>query len=113
MQCAAARGYAMKEIRTTQSAGRNSGLRLCRSSGMLAHSGCEYESTAYIETMTDLTRARSLCTVHAELAEDPSEDLAEDVEEVEETAEDPAAPAAPAKAPVTPTLRDDDYAEEV
>lgn len=113
MQCAAARGYSMKEIRTTQSAGRNTGLRLCRSSGMLAHSGCEYESTAYIETMTDLTRARSYCTVHAELAEDPSEDLAEDVAELPEddTAEDPATP--PAKAPVTPTLRDDDYAEEI
>ena len=83
---------------------------------MLAHSGCEYESTAYIETMTDLTRARSLCTVHAELAEDPSEDLAEDVEEVsgdDDTAEDPAAPAAPAGSPVTPSLRKDDYAEEV
>ena len=126
MQCAAARGYAMKAIRTTQSAGRNSGLRLCRSSGMLAHSGCEYESTAYIETMTDLKRPRSLCTVHSEMAEDPSDDMADEVAEdpAESAGEKSAVPAAPAPVappalpgrapvPVVPSLPDDDYAEEV
>lgn len=127
MNCAAARGYAMQEIRTTQSAGRNSGLRLCRASGMLAHSGCEYENTAYIETMTDLKRPRAYCTIHAELAEDPSEDLAEDVADdtspADDVAEDPAAGPAPpaatptlpahAPAPMIPTMRDDDLAEEI
>ena len=127
MNCAAARGYAMQEIRTTQSAGRNSGLRLCRASGMLAHSGCEYENTAYIETMTDLKRPRAYCTIHAELAEDPSEDLAEDVADdpatADDVAEDPAAapdtpaslPTLPAHAPAPaiPVLRNDDLAEEV
>ena len=81
MQCAAARGYQMKGIRTAPAGGRNSGIRLCRTSGMLAHAGCEYEGKAYIETMADFTKQRAMCTVHAELAEDPGEDT--------ETAEDP------------------------
>ena len=84
MQCAAARGYQMKGIRTAPAGGRNSGIRLCRTSGMLAHEGCEYEGKAYIETMADFTRPRSLCTVHAELAEDP--DSGNNMDEV---AEDP------------------------
>jgi hypothetical protein len=83
MQCAAGRGYQMKAIRTTPAKARNTGIRLCRVSGMLAHAGCEYEGKAYIETMADLSKQRSLCTVHAELAEDPGEDSADD------TAEDP------------------------
>ena len=83
MQCASARGYQMKAIRTTPAKARNTGIRLCRVSGMLAHAGCEYEGKAYIETMADLSKQRSLCTVHAELAEDPGEDSADD------TAEDP------------------------
>lgn len=83
MQCAAARGYQMKAIRTTPAGARNTGIRLCRVSGMLAHAGCEYEGKAYIETMADLGKQRALCTVHAELAEDPGCDTAD------ETAEDP------------------------
>ena len=83
MQCAAARGYQMKAIRTTPAKARDTGIRLCRVSGMLAHAGCEYEGKAYIETMADLRKQRTLCTVHAELAEDPASDGAD------ETAEDP------------------------
>ncbi len=106
MQCASARGYQMKGIRTAPAGGRNSGIRLCRTSGMLAHAGCEYEGKAYIETMADFTKQRPLCTIHAELAEDPDESSA-----VEEVAEDP---------DVTPDidgssaeLPQDDIAEEV
>lgn len=81
MQCAAARGYPMKEIRTTPAKGRHTGLRLCRVSGMLAHSGCEYDGKAYIETMADMDKPRTLCTVHDEIAEDPDSDNAEEVAE--------------------------------
>ena len=89
MQCAAARGYQMKAIRTTPAKARNTGIRLCRVSGMLAHAGCEYEGKAYIETMADLSKQRSLCTVHAELAEDPGEDTADDIaEDPEDTTPD-------------------------
>ena len=89
MQCAAARGYQMKAIRTTPAKARNTGIRLCRVSGMLAHAGCEYEGKAYIETMADLSKQRSLCTVHAELAEDPGEDSADDIaEDPEDTTPD-------------------------
>ncbi len=84
MQCAAARGYQMAPIRTVPAKARNYGIRLCRVSGMLAHAGCEYEGKAYIETMADFSKERSLCSVHAELAEDPEADTA-----AEETAEDP------------------------
>ncbi len=105
MQCAAARGYQMKGIRTAPAAGRNSGIRLCRTSGMLAHAGCEYEGKAYIETMADFTKQRPLCTVHAELAEDP--DAGSDVEEV---AEDPDATPDIDGADAFPQ---DDVAEEV
>lgn len=110
MQCAAARGYQMKGIRTAPAAGRNSGIRLCRTSGMLAHSGCEYEGKAYIETMADFTKQRPLCTVHAELAEDP--DAASGVEEV---AEDPdATPDIDGSADeIINSLPQDDVAEEV
>ena len=85
MQCAAARGYQMKGIRTAPAGGRNSGIRLCRTSGMLAHAGCEYEGKAYIETMADFTKQRALCNVHAELAEDPGTSSADDVAEDPDT----------------------------
>ncbi len=109
MQCAAARGYQMKAIRTTPAKARNTGIRLCRVSGMLAHAGCEYEGKAYIETMTDLTQPRSLCTVHAELAEDPEESAADDV------AEDPDATPDIDGLPteLLKHLPEDDVAEEV
>ena len=84
MQRAAARGYAMKEIRTAPAGARRQGLRLCRESGMVAHSGCEYQGCAYIETMADLTTPRALCTKHDPLAEDTSDTLSDD-----DTAEDP------------------------
>ncbi len=99
MRAAEARGYAMGAIRTRPASGQRMGIRLCRSSGALAHSGCEYEGTAYIETMADVQQARSLCTQHDPLAEDPNSLPDDDV------AEDPNA---------TPMdLPDDDVAEEV
>lgn len=97
MQCAVKRGYRMGDIRTAPAKARNMGVRLCRSSGMLAHSGCEYDGKAYVETMTDLEKPRPLCTLHDELAEDP-----EGEETAEEVAEDPDA---------VPDI--DDVAEEV
>ncbi|MCQ2370998.1 MAG: transglycosylase domain-containing protein [Akkermansia sp.] len=81
MQCAAVRGYAMKDIRTSPAKGHTGGVRLCRVSGMLAHSGCEYEGKAYTETMADPNAKRSLCTIHEELAEDTAPDADEDVAE--------------------------------
>ena len=97
MQCAAARGYPMKEIRTAPARGvRRTGVRLCRDSGMLAHSGCEYEGKAYTETMADPEKARTVCTLHDELAEDP------DAMPNDDTAEDP-----------DDDMPDEDYAEEV
>ncbi len=102
MKCAAARGYQMKPIRTSPSGARNYGLRLCRVSGMLAHAGCEYEGKAYIETMADFTKKRGMCTVHAELAEDPDTDTPAD-----DVAEDPDA------TPDIDGLPQDDAAEEV
>ncbi len=98
MRAAEARGYAMGAIRTTPASGQRAGIRLCRSSGAIAHSGCEYEGTAYIETMADVRQPRPLCAQHDPLAEDPSA-LPDD-----DYAEDP--DAAPASLP------DDDYAED-
>lgn len=95
MQCAAVRGYAMKDIRTTPAKGHTGGVRLCRVSGMLAHSGCEYEGEAYTETMADPSVKRSLCTIHEELAEDTdtgeNDDIAEDPNDmfdIDDTAEE-------------------------
>lgn len=107
MQCAAARGYQMKGIRTAPAGGRNSGIRLCRTSGMLAHAGCEYEGKAYIETMADFTKQRPMCTVHAELAEDPGDDTdvaeeADDTPDIDGSIDD-----------AINTLPQDDVAEEV
>ncbi len=109
MQCAAARGYQMKAIRTTPAKARNTGIRLCRVTGMLAHAGCEYEGKAYIETMADLSQPRSLCTVHAELAEDPEADTAEEVAEDPENTPD--IDGLPAE--LLRHLPQDDVAEEV
>lgn len=66
MKQAQERGYAMGEIRGTPAAPRSMGLRLCRVSGMLAHSGCEYEGTAYTDNLVDINQPRSLCTMHRE-----------------------------------------------
>ncbi len=98
MKAAERRGYAMGAIRTTPASGPRAGIRLCRSSGAIAHSGCEYDGTAYIETMADVRQPRPLCTQHDQLAEDPSA-LADD-----DVAEDP--DAAPGSLP------DDDIAED-
>ncbi len=98
MKAAERRGYAMGKIRTSPASGQRAGIRLCRSTGAIAHSGCEYEGTAYIETMADVRQPRPLCTQHDQLAEDPAS-LADD-----DVAEDPDAPSG--------TLPDDDFAED-
>ncbi len=94
MRSAERRGYAMGAIRTTPARGRKVGIRLCRSSGAIAHAGCDYEGTSYIETMADIRQPRPLCTLHSQMAEDPAAMPDDDV------AEDPAA------------LPQDDYAED-
>lgn len=85
MQCAAARGYKMQEIRTSPASGQRPGIRLCRDSGMLAHSGCETAGKSYTETLADLNRTRRLCSLHQMLplvgAGMQDDDLAEDPEE--------------------------------
>ena len=82
MQRAAARGYAMKAIRTAPAGARTQGLRLCRESGLVAHSGCEYSGCAYTETMADFSTPRAFCDKHDEMAEEvdtvASEEVAED-----------------------------------
>ncbi len=98
MRAAEKRGYAMGKIRSAPASGQRAGIRLCRTSGSIAHSGCEYEGTAYIETMADVRQPRPLCEQHDQLAEDPST-LPDD-----DYAEDP--DAAPGE------LLDDDYAED-
>lgn len=108
MQRAATLGYAMGKIRTSPAGARRTGIRLCRESGHLAHSGCEYQGKAYTETMADFTVPRPLCGKHDELAEDPNafpdDDIAEDSAAFpdDDIAEDPDA---------TPDI--DDTAEEV
>ncbi len=84
MQAAAARGYAMGDIRRQQASGHRPAIRLCRSTGALAHSGCEYSGTGYTETMADLSQPRQLCEMHDQLAEDPDESMPDD-----DVAEDP------------------------
>ncbi len=96
MQRAAARGYKMGDIRTAPAAARKQGIRLCRDTGMVAHSGCEYQGSAYTETMTDFTKPRPLCTKHDPLADEADDALPDDA-----PAEDP------------DNMPDEDEAEEV
>lgn len=104
MQKAALRGYPMGAIRTTPAGARRSGVRLCRTSGQLAHSGCESKRTAYTETMADLAKPRVLCSKHSPLPVPSGND---------DYAEDPDAPPLPDDDyPEDPDI-DDDYAEEV
>lgn len=84
MQCAAARGYNMGAIRTSPAGVRKQGIRLCRDTGMIAHSGCEYQGSAYTETMTDLTKPRPLCTKHDPLADDAEDDVLPDDDQAED-----------------------------
>lgn len=80
MQCALKRGYAMGNIRTQPISGRKVGLRLCRASGNLAHSGCEAKRTAYTETIADVSIERPLCTAHCPHEVFADDDYAEVVE---------------------------------
>ncbi len=81
MQCAEKRGYKMADIRTTPTAGRNMGIRLCRVSGSLAHAGCEAKRTAYTDTMVDFTVPRPLCAHHSTNDALVDDDIAEIVED--------------------------------
>jgi hypothetical protein len=76
---------------------------------MLAHAGCEYEGKAYIETMADFTKQRPLCTVHAELAEDP--DATSEAEEVADDTD--ATPDIDGAEELLNNMPQDDVAEEV
>ncbi len=96
MQSAATRGYAMTNIRTRAAGARKLGIRLCRDTGMVAHSGCEYQGSAYTETMADFSKPRPLCTKHDPLADDATTEMTDD-----DVAEDP------------DNLPDEDVAEEV
>ncbi len=101
-------GYHMGPIRQTAAGQRNRGVRLCRTSGGLAHAGCEYRRTAYTETMTDITKPRSFCTEHPVMQSHSADDeLAEDPNETElpddDIAVDPESE--------TPLFTDDDVAE--
>ncbi len=110
MQQAEKLGYHMGPIRLTAAGMRSKGMRLCRESGALAHSGCEYKRTAYTETMADFNKPRAFCTTHSvmqaaggndELAEDPDDsELQEDDIAVDPESE-------------TPLFTDDDLAEEI
>ena len=93
---AEARGYPMRDIRTAPAAARRQALRLCRETGAIAHSGCEYEGTAYTETMADFAKPRPLCTKHSPAPQIGADSLADD-----DIAEDP------------DNLPDEDIAEEV
>ena len=84
MQCAAARGYPMREIRSAPATARRQALRLCRDTGAVAHSGCEYQGTAYTETMADFSRPRPLCSKHSPVQQQSADTLTDD-----DLAEDP------------------------
>lgn len=103
MRCAEKRGYAMGNIRKSAATARRTGLRLCRVSGQLAHSGCEAKRTAYTETMTDMKRERSLCTQHAEHESAGTDEEAEEVTTDDGFAEEPES---------APLFADDEFAEE-
>ncbi len=110
MQQAQKLGYHMGAIRLTPAGMRSKGMRLCRTSGDLAHAGCEYKRTAYTETMADFTKPRNFCTKHSALqVPGANDDLAEDPDDTElqedDIAVDPEAE--------TPLFTDDDIAEEI
>lgn len=107
MQCALKRGYVMGNIRTAASTGRKVGLRLCRESGGLAHSGCEDKRTAYTETIADFSVERPLCSHHC-----PREALPDD-EYAEEVDAEPTGDGFAEEPEYAPLFADDDDAEEI
>ncbi|MFI3243821.1 MAG: transglycosylase domain-containing protein [Akkermansia sp.] len=70
MKAAQAAGFPMKAIPYTPAQGTAPARLLCRQSGMLAHAGCVYEGTAYLESMTDPNKRLEYCTQHDLMAED-------------------------------------------
>ena len=96
MQRAAARGYRMGEIRTTPATQRGSGMRLCRKSGLLAHTGCEHAGTAYSEPLADPAKHTGLCTAHSAYSASDEDDIAVDPDETPDIdGEDPVAEEVP------------------
>ncbi len=73
MKAAQAEGYPMNDIRYQPTQGAAPARLLCRESGMLAHAGCRYEGTAYLESMTDPNKRLEYCTKHDLMAEDVSD----------------------------------------
>ena len=110
MQQAEKLGYHMGPIRKHAAGMRSKGMRLCRESGGLAHSGCEYKRTAYTETMADFNKPRAFCTKHSAMqAAGANDDLAEDPDDTELQEDDIAVD----PETETPLFTDDDVAEEI
>lgn len=72
MKAAQALGFPMKEIRYQATQELAPARLICRESGMLAHDGCVYEGTAYLENMTDTSTRLEYCTKHDFMAVDLS-----------------------------------------
>ncbi len=73
MKAAQAAGFPMKEIRYSPAQGAAPARLLCRTSGMLAHAGCVYEGTAYLESMADPNKRLEYCNCHDLMAEESSD----------------------------------------
>ncbi len=74
MKAAQAQGFPMQNIRSTTSPQARPARYICRSSGMLAHAGCEFEGTAYLDNMTDTSKRLEYCTQHDFMAEEIAPD---------------------------------------
>ena len=86
----------MGEIRTTPATQRGSGMRLCRKSGLLAHTGCEHAGTAYSEPLADPAKHTGLCTAHSAYSASDEDDIAVDPDETPDIdGEDPVAEEVP------------------
>ncbi len=70
MKAAQQLGYPMGAIRYSPDNDVSGSVRLCRVSGKLAHSGCEYAGCAYDDKMIDPEQKGEFCTQHAEMAID-------------------------------------------
>lgn len=72
MKSAQAQGFPTKAIRYQPAQGEAPARLLCRESGMLAHAGCSYEGTAYLENMADPNTRLEYCIKHDFMAVDVS-----------------------------------------
>jgi len=77
MNAASRLAYPMEKIIYSSQRDTKQALRLCRSSGELSHHGCEYEGTAYTDSIADRKITREMCQMHdfiAEAVDDSSDD---------------------------------------